>query len=438
MLVRLYGKNFRSFKGDFELSLVAADLKNKADSNRGVIEVEIEGVPKPLRLLRTLAIYGPNASGKSTMIEAASSLRTMLIRSSREAEPGMGISIYRPFLLDKQSAKASVVLGCDVVCENNLLHYELEFHNRKITNETLVRLDKAGPVKLIERSGADKVGGELITRSKPNALYVQEMQENVSVLSKLAHLGPAKGKESATPYYKAIINAIRPVDYSYAAGFQPPVPTPHLERFAKEPKYREWIMEHLIRPSDLGIASATTSRKPTDVPELVRRFVSDQGTDYQFPDETIEVAFIHKGLNDKAIPFDDESAGTRKLFNVAQEWYELARSPVPVTFLADELSASLHPRLLWQLIHSLNDMDPTRRSQLVFTTHDTGLLEGLNGELPALRRDQVYFTKKDAEGASTLYSLAEFKDEARGVHNLRKRYISGLYGAIPLLDEVAL
>jgi len=83
-------------------------------------------------------------------------------------------------------------------------------------------------------------------------------------------------------------------------------------------------------------------------------------------------------------------------------------------------------------------MDPTRRSQLVFTTHDTGLLEGLNGELPALRRDQVYFTKKDAEGASTLYSLAEFKDEARGVHNLRKRYISGLYGAIPLLDEVAL
>ena len=54
------------------------------------------------------------------------------------------------------------------------------------------------------------------------------------------------------------------------------------------------------------------------------------------------------------------------------------------------------------------------------------------------RRDQVYFTKKDAEGASELYSLAEFKDDARPVHNIRKRYLSGLYGAIPSVEKLSL
>ena len=71
MLVRLFGKNFRSLKDNFELSMVAADLKRKVDRDRGVIELPIAGADEPLRLLRTVAIYGPNASGKSTVLIAA-------------------------------------------------------------------------------------------------------------------------------------------------------------------------------------------------------------------------------------------------------------------------------------------------------------------------------------------------------------------------------
>ena len=78
------------------------------------------------------------------------------------------------------------------------------------------------------------------------------------------------------------------------------------------------------------------------------------------------------------------------------------------------------------------------QSQLIFATHDAGLLEGQDGRPPALRRDQVYFTRKDAKGATELYSLAEFKEEARPVHNIRKRYLSGQYGAIPLVEKLSL
>ena len=70
MLVRLYGSNFRSLKERFELSMVAADLKRKEDRDRGIIEVPIEGMPEPLRLLRVVALYGPNASGKLTVLMA--------------------------------------------------------------------------------------------------------------------------------------------------------------------------------------------------------------------------------------------------------------------------------------------------------------------------------------------------------------------------------
>ncbi len=70
MLVRLFGSNFRSLKGKFELSTVAADLKRSEDRDRGVIEAPIEGMAEPLRLLRVVALYGPNASGKSTVLTA--------------------------------------------------------------------------------------------------------------------------------------------------------------------------------------------------------------------------------------------------------------------------------------------------------------------------------------------------------------------------------
>jgi AAA15 family ATPase/GTPase len=145
---------------------------------------------------------------------------------------------------------------------------------------------------------------------------------------------------------------------------------------------------------------------------------------------------VHEGKTKLPLEFAYESSGTKKLFNLAGDWWLLANKPI--TLFADELSASLHSRLLDRLIKSVNDAPKERRSQLIFATHDTSLLESQDGEPPALRRDQVYFTRKDQNGATELYSLAEFKEDARPVHNIRKRYMSGLYGAIPLVERLSL
>jgi AAA15 family ATPase/GTPase len=435
MLVRLFGKNFRSLKDVFELSLVAADLRREEDCNRGVIEVPVAGMAEPLRLLRAAAIYGPNASGKSTVLMAGRALHWLVTESSARSKPEATIAPYEPFLLDDQSRNAAIELGCDVIHDNSLLRYEVKFTARRIHSETLTIIGEEGEVKLIDRRPSGEVGGELIAQSEPNRLYATQMQPNVAVLSKLAQHGPHKGKDSVQPYYKAIRNATRHKIYSYLADAQGV--GSEVERFADDPVYREWIMRHLIRTADVGICDVETRRQRFEVPEFLREGLAKIDSDFKLPEKAVVVSFVHKGNANHAIEFSDESSGTKKLFNIASDWWSLANEPV--TLLADELSASLHPRLLDRLVRVLNEPPSSQvQSQLVFATHDTGLLESQDGRAPALRRDQVYFTKKNAKGATELYSLAEFKEEARPVHNIRKRYLSGLYGAIPSVEKLSL
>jgi hypothetical protein len=195
-------------------------------------------------------------------------------------------------------------------------------------------------------------------------------------------------------------------------------------------------MRHLIRPADVGIRDVQTRREPLEIPGFIRDHLAETGGG-DLPQKRVVVSFMHEGKSSQPIDFSLQSSGTKKVFNLGPDWWRLANEPV--TIFADEVSASLHPRLLDSLIRTFNDAPNDRvRSQLIFATHDTGLLESRDGLPPALRRDQVYFTKKDSQGASELYSLTEFKDSARSVHNIRKRYLSGLYGAIPSVEKLLL
>ena len=434
MLVRLFGSNFRSFKGKFELSMVAADLKRKEDCDRGVVAVPIAGLAEPLQLLRTVAIYGPNASGKSTVLMAGHALEWLVSSSSEQSRPGAEIPRYEPFLLDEETRTAPIELGCDVVCSGSLLRYEIVFTAKAIESELLTVFNDHGEVKLIDRQRTGEVGGELIVHSEANRLYVKEMQPNVAVLSKLAQHGPHKGKDSVQPHYAAIRNALQWKDYSHAATVPNPQ-TPENARFADDVEYREWVMRHLIRPADFGIRDAKARR--VEIPDHVMRDGAIVVDEAKPPAKAVFVFFVHEGSSPQAVSFPYESSGTQKLYNLSGDWWTLAHEPI--TLLADEMGASIHPRLLDRLVRAVNDAPADHaRSQLIFTTHDTGLLESQDGQPPALRRDQVYFTKKDASGVSELYSLAEFKDDARPVHNIRKRYLSGLYGALPIVEKLSL
>ena len=134
--------------------------------------------------------------------------------------------------------------------------------------------------------------------------------------------------------------------------------------------------------------------------------------------------------NDVAIPFSDESRGTQALFALAGSVVEtLGTGGV---LCVDELDASLHPLMAIEIVKMFNDPEKNpHNAQLLFNTHDTNILE-----CGDLRRDQIWFTEKDKNGATNLYPLTDYK--ARKEENLKRGYLQGRYGAVPFIHTESL
>ena len=154
-------------------------------------------------------------------------------------------------------------------------------------------------------------------------------------------------------------------------------------------------------------------------------------------EETYKISSLHKKIDSDtfaAIPLSMESAGTLKMFALYPELQDVLEKGS--VFFIDELNARLHPLLVRNfLLTFLNPEINTKHAQLIFTTHDTWQLSN-----QLLRRDEVWFTEKDEQGISKLYSLADFVDESgtriRKDESYEKNYLIGKYGAIPTLKSI--
>ncbi len=446
MLVRLSGTNFRSFKNTFELSALAADLNGEGDGDRGVYEARIAGVDEPLRLLRVLAIYGPNASGKSSVLDAARVVAWMLTGASDAPmlwDEDEEIAEYSPFALSAESRHADTRLVCDVLHDDQILQYEVCYNRHEITRELLTLYSGSERV-LIDRNAAGEIRGELIERSEANRLYVKGISKHVSVVAKLARFGPSDGDEATVPYRVSLLRALQWRSFIDAPanryvrtsrGTRGFLPTSHVLKFADDPQYRNWIMQRVMTSADLGIKDVTVEK--IDPQTSVTMELPEGSQSRRAARTTVVIEFVHHGENDTPLEFSEESSGTIKLFSIAPHLWLLSKKGG--TLLADELGAGLHPTLLDRIVRDVNDVDDkSHAGQLIFTSHEPGLMEGLGEQVPALRRDQVFFCEKNSRGESELFGLTEFKGDARTVHNIRKRYLTGLYGALPLLQRMRL
>ena len=146
---------------------------------------------------------------------------------------------------------------------------------------------------------------------------------------------------------------------------------------------------------------------------------------------------IHKKIDSDEIveiPLGMESAGTLKMFALYPELQVVLQNGS--VYFIDELNARLHPLLVRNFILIfLNPEVNVNHAQLIFTTHDTWQLSN-----QLLRRDEIWFTEKDTDGVSTLYSLADFINEdgtkIRKDESYEKNYLLGKYGAIPTLKTI--
>ena len=189
---------------------------------------------------------------------------------------------------------------------------------------------------------------------------------------------------------------------------------------AEENNTRSERFRQLLRAADFGIVDLK---------------VTGSGNEDANTGEPPRVMVKHQSsVPDAWLPLEEESHGTKQLFRLAPSVLDaLVHGSV---VLIDELETSLHPLLALQLVRTFNDPKQNQRNaQLVFSTHDTNLLGTIFGGTPPLRRDQVWLTEKDREGATRLYPLTDYKP--RKVENLERGYLQGRYGGIPFLENIA-
>lgn len=428
MLIAFSAENYRSFRDRATLSMVAG-----ADSSLPE-NVIWKADGKQLNLLRCVAIYGANASGKSNFISALSFMRRFVL-TSHEGQKG-NILRYRPFKLEKgfesKPSRFEVAfliektryvygfsLGADDVHEEWLYSYPKE-KRRVLFKRERYGKDQAARIRFGSHWKGQR--SSLIPLVRHNALFL-------SIAAQFNN----KGAANILRWFSEGLSRINTFPAIRRDAFLTAL-------VCRDKKMRE-NMHAFVESADLGIQDyRVIFKKPmrsSDGEKLVELAEEELERMKDKDWEAVEYEFVtvHRAVGDdrkpSEVPFRmrEESSGTQKIFGVAGTM--IIGLSLGWCFFVDELDASMHPTLTKFIVKLFReDRNSKRRSQLIFTTHDANLLE----DPSLLRRDQIWITEKDSMGASQLYSVWSFKGARKG-ENLRKSYLSGKFGGVPILTE---
>lgn len=424
MLIQFSVSNYRSFRDEVTFSMVASSLKERsAELNENSLFTAHRGV----NLLTTSAIYGANASGKSNLIGAIHFMVGFVRNSHISSDPTGGIDV-EPFRLSTQTADEPSSFEIVFVTEGKRYRYGFEVTTERVVAEWLYIAPNVRESRLFERNEdgiklGDKFKGEgrdLVGRTRPNALF----------LSVVAQFDGETAQEALSWFRSlGIATSLNHLNMGMRI---------FTESMLNDKESAQAIGS-LIKRLDLGIDDLQIEKRvsspeplPKEAPEELRtalepflKLVGEQ--------EQTTVRTIHGKVDDEGRPVESElfhldrheSEGTKKLFSLSGPLIDTLKSGD--VLIVDELDVRLHPLMTREIVRLFNDPEQNRNNaQLVFVVQDTNLLDN-----QLLRRDQIWFVEKDRQGASYLYSLAEFR--VRNDATYEKDYIQGRYGAIPFL-----
>ena len=403
MLIRFSFKNFKSFKNENCLDMEATSLKeheyNVAKINNG-------------EYLKVSAIYGANASGKTNVLQAFDYMKKRILVSddSKKNSPIDEENVYS-FMINNDP----IALEVEILAKNNKIYkYGFEVLKDKIISEWLFEKRVNKFYSIFERESNN-------VSMKPNKISelvnIDERTLFLNIYSKID-----RNNEDFSNVYDWFVNSTY-LDLG----------NPNFERFINnrvslkilsDENYKKELLK-FIRTFDSGIEGIKTT------PDSIEAVKSNNGI--------IDIEVIHKGENGelKALPFYLESNGTRKMFHLFDFFMDALKNGM--VLFVDELDAKLHPLLTRYIINLFHNSDTNKgNGQLIYSTHDT---VNLNKE--TFRRDEIWFVEKDKDGISEIYALSDYileddKNAGKKVRNdatYNKDYLTGRYGAIPVLEE---
>ena len=412
MLIQFNFKNFNSFRDEATLDLSAAKM---TEFSERVISVGGE------KILPVAAVYGANASGKSNVYAAFEYMTDYVLNSFKYGDEVKNFDEIRPhpFLFDKESAQAdtSFEVYFTVPGDKTEKSYNYGFcvGQKGITEEWLnYKAKTARKYKSIFYRDENTLDLSGIPKASRENISIA-LEKQVLIVSLGAKLRVTKCKLVRDWFLNNEFADFGNVINNFFMLRVLP------EGFVDDEKVQEKVVKFF--------ASFDETIKGFEVTRLPQQDDSK--------DEYFKIDALHKmiGSNELAkIPLQDESAGTLKMFALYPELQEVLNHGG--VFFIDELNARLHPLLVRNFILTfLNLENNVNHAQLVFTTHDTWQLSNR-----LLRRDEIWFTEKNEDGLSTLYSLADFIDEdgsrIRKDESYEKNYLLGKYGAIPSLKTI--
>jgi AAA15 family ATPase/GTPase len=415
MLIEFSVRNFRSFRDQTRLSLVASKDRTRGDDNS--TRTPIRGLDL---IVNSAAIYGPNAGGKSNLLRSLMLMRGVVVGSAA-LQPHQEFNV-QPFRLDRESVDAPTEFEIQVLIDGVRYQYGFELTPRRIVSEWLYVYETSKAQKWFERSINESTGetnfefGSMFAGAK--RIWQEATRPNALFLSTAIQLN----SDSLAPLYAWFANNL----HVLPDGGQPSHEF-STERIQSDLGRTEIVA--FLRAADIGISSV--SAKP--VKGLINRVVFDastgQATTNALDTELLMPEFTHRnGEISIAFGLEDESQGTQKLYALAGPVLDVLENGQ--TLVIDELDRSLHPLLCRQIIDAFHDPKRNRLgAQLIFTTHDTSLLDTAN-----FRRDQIWFAEKGADQASSLTPLSDFSPRAKEA--LEKGYLGGRYGGVPILSPL--
>ncbi|MDE7417434.1 MAG: ATP-binding protein, partial [Lachnospiraceae bacterium] len=390
--------NHRSIKEEVKFSMVAG-----SDNTSEELLKEFGN----LKILRSAVIYGANGSGKSNFISALSFMRD-LVSNSINHQPGQGILQF-PHKLSTREIPSEY----NIQFVKNDVRYAYGFSVKQnlVQDEYLYYFPKGRQVKIFERNGMEVKPGDRYKAAFDVSISI--LKENRLFLSCAANYSNVKEIEDAFMFFNRDIIVYNP-DLN---------------------KWLRYSMD-IMRDSDIKTAFVKVLQAfgtgikdlkvlPIDLPQGVQSLDTLKEVSGLLGNDKIEAKVVYDKFEVDLMT--EESAGVRRLVQLLCPIMDILGNGN--ILVCDELETSLHESVIFQIIQLFQYFPKDKFAQLIFSTHDTSLLD-----TELFRRDQVWFTQLNEERATDLYSLVEIKN-VRKTENLAKGYVSGKYGAIPMLNR---
>lgn len=412
MLLMFKVKNYTSFKEEAILDMRATAYVQHP--------THVIPVNDRLGLLKTMALYGANASGKSNLISAMYFFEQYIFsqfistKDNVSLEPGeQGKMKLEAFTLTNEIDDASEF---DIIFLHNgkQIQYGFECTPGEVLNEWLYIDD----IKVFERIGIQLSFGNKYQKMlgaykklPAERLYIAVLEYFLDEDAKAVILA------DFISFFRKEYNVFTEILFeSTVKGLARMVGLS--KKLVSNQSYRKKV-EHYLRLIDVGI-----KRLDVQTETILNEHTGEKKKEKVV--RTVHDIFDEAGnaVGEKTFDLQQESTGTLRFLAYIQNIIEMISNGG--VFIVDEMSARLHP-LLTKLIVDIFCSEQNKKAQLIFSTHDISLLN--NNQF---RRDEVVFVDKNERGESSLYALSDLKVREDATFN--KDYLQGKYGAIPIFD----